>query len=71
MRDIKESLRRIEMQLGNRGPDYSSGLSQEPDAYQSAPKKPAATPRCNAITKKGTQCSRSARSGGYCWQHGG
>ncbi|RYY95195.1 MAG: hypothetical protein EOO11_16355 [Chitinophagaceae bacterium] len=27
--------------------------------------------RCGATTKKGTQCSRSARSGGYCWQHGG
>jgi len=27
--------------------------------------------RCQAITKKGTRCSRSARSNGYCWQHGG
>src|SRR5258705_10047388 len=27
--------------------------------------------RCQAITKKGTQCSRSARSNGYCWQHSG
>lgn len=27
--------------------------------------------QCQAITKKGTQCKRSARSGGYCWQHGG
>jgi Family of unknown function (DUF5763) len=27
--------------------------------------------RCQAITKKGTQCKRTARSGGYCWQHGG
>ncbi|RYY38456.1 MAG: hypothetical protein EOO08_14435 [Chitinophagaceae bacterium] len=27
--------------------------------------------RCSATTRKGTRCSRSARSGGYCWQHGG
>jgi hypothetical protein len=27
--------------------------------------------RCNATTKKGSQCKRTARSGGYCWQHGG
>lgn len=27
--------------------------------------------QCQATTKKGYQCSRKARSGGYCWQHGG
>ncbi|WP_462278664.1 DUF5763 domain-containing protein [Ferruginibacter sp.] len=27
--------------------------------------------QCQATTKKGTRCSRSSRSGGYCWQHGG
>lgn len=27
--------------------------------------------RCQATTKKGSQCKRNARSGGYCWQHGG
>jgi len=27
--------------------------------------------RCQAITKKGTQCKRKARNKGYCWQHGG
>lgn len=26
---------------------------------------------CAAITKKGKQCSRKAKSNGYCWQHGG
>lgn len=29
------------------------------------------TNTCKAITKKGRKCSRKARSGGYCWQHGG
>lgn len=28
--------------------------------------------RCQAITKKGTQCKRTAKAGSkYCWQHGG
>ena len=27
--------------------------------------------KCNAVTKKGAQCSRNAKSNGYCWQHGG
>lgn len=27
--------------------------------------------RCQAITKKGTQCKRKAKNNSYCWQHGG
>ena len=28
--------------------------------------------RCQATTKKGTQCSRNAKAGSnFCWQHGG
>lgn len=37
-------------------------------------RQPKAAPsgRCQAITKKGTQCSRKAKPGSqYCWQHGG
>lgn len=26
--------------------------------------------RCQAITKKGTRCKRTAGSGKFCWQHG-
>ncbi|WP_460569421.1 DUF5763 domain-containing protein [Flaviaesturariibacter terrae] len=32
---------------------------------------PASDGQCHATTKKGTRCSRAARRGGYCWQHGG
>ncbi len=33
---------------------------------------PSASGRCQATTKKGTQCKRNARPGSsYCWQHGG
>lgn len=41
---------------------YSSPKQNKPSAYSG---------QCRAITKKGTRCSRKARSGGYCWQHGG
>ena len=36
-----------------------------------APKSaPATAGRCQATTKKGTQCSRNAQAGrSYCWQH--
>lgn len=27
------------------------------------------TERCQAVTKKGTQCKRTASNSGYCWQH--
>ena len=27
--------------------------------------------QCNATTQKGTRCSRTSRSNGFCWQHGG
>jgi hypothetical protein len=41
-----------------------------PAALRSAPAPPAADFRCQAITKKGTQCSRRAQAGSsYCWQH--
>lgn len=46
----------------------------EKKSYKSSPKKSSTTSaysQCQAITKKGTQCSRKARSGGYCYQHGG
>ena len=33
--------------------------------------KPQSSSQCSATTKKGTRCSRSARSNGLCWQHGG
>jgi micrococcal nuclease len=34
------------------------------------PTQPATAGQCQAITKKGTQCSRKAQAGStYCWQH--
>ncbi len=35
-------------------------------------RREAVSVRCQATTKKGTQCKRNAKPGsGYCWQHGG
>lgn len=36
-----------------------------PSSPQSAP----VSSRCAALTKKGTQCTRRATHGAYCWQH--
>ena len=45
-------------------------LSSSPRSSLRSPER--ATPnRCQATTKKGTQCKRNARPGSsYCWQHG-
>jgi Family of unknown function (DUF5763) len=32
---------------------------------------PRQSNHCQAITKKGKQCSRKAKNNSYCWQHGG
>ena len=40
--------------------------------YNQSPEKVVRqTDRCQAITKKGTQCRRTTNGGDYCWQHGG
>lgn len=33
------------------------------------PGRSPVTSRCQATTRKGTQCSRRATRGAYCWQH--
>lgn len=44
-----------------------------PQSLRSTPaprSAPVTSSRCQAITKKGTQCSRNAQPGRqYCWQH--
>ena len=53
----------------------SSKNNSIPEEYstektESKPQKQSYS-QCSATTKKGTRCSRSARSNGLCWQHGG
>lgn len=48
-------------------PAYESSSSSGRTTYRSSS---SYSGRCQAITKKGTQCKRSASSGSsYCWQH--
>ena len=43
----------------------------EKENIKSKSTNPQSTGRCQAITKKGTQCSRNTKPGSiYCWQHG-
>ena len=50
--------------------DATSAPATVQAAPQAAPAQPAASGRCQALTKKGTQCSRRAQTGSkYCWQH--
>ena len=50
------------------GPREAAPAVERPSPA-AAPPTPRST-RCQATTKKGTQCSRNAQAGGsYCWQH--
>jgi micrococcal nuclease len=47
-----------------------SASATVPAPPRSASSQPASTGRCQAITKKGAQCSRTAQAGSdFCWQH--
>jgi hypothetical protein len=49
----------------------SIGLNNRNSSNTSSYSSSQETGRCLAITKKGTQCKRKAKTNGYCWQHGG
>jgi hypothetical protein len=55
-----------------------AGYPAAPNTQQAPPPPPPAAVkttgqygRCRATTQKGTQCSRNAKSNGFCYQHGG
>lgn len=50
--------------------DRSIGFTDD-TAKSSPPVRNTGGGQCMATTKKGSRCKRSARSNGYCWQHGG
>jgi hypothetical protein len=54
-------------------PPVLGATAPAPAVETARPAVPAArSGQCQAITKKGTQCSRNGRAGSsYCWQHGG
>lgn len=51
-------------------PAASTPIYDPPPAPRINYKESSYSGRCQAITKKGTQCKRTATSGSYCWQHG-
>jgi hypothetical protein len=83
VRTIKETLIRIEAALSGKTDGQTSFNTGDNNTNQVMSASPGnsynnskstknySKGRCMAITKKGTQCSRTARSKGYCWQHGG
>ncbi len=80
-RALNQRIDQLLLTLKSPGTNSVSGASNIPqntnaisNAIQTEPvqTKPATySGRCGATTKKGTQCSRTAKSNGYCWQHGG
>jgi TolA-binding protein len=54
-------------------PNNNSKSPSKTDSQSQKPieKEVKSSGQCSATTQKGTRCSRSSRSNGYCWQHGG
>ncbi len=80
-RNLNQRIDQLLLQLQASNPNLNVGTPSTvpqnnslttPQTSDPAPSKPSSSyGRCGATTKKGTQCSRSAKSNGYCWQHGG
>jgi hypothetical protein len=49
--------------------DASQTANNKIEAGTNIEKQPISFGRCKATTQKGSQCSRSAGSSGFCWQH--
>lgn len=76
--DLEFRVSWLEKQLAEKQPadslplgSYGSSTGLRSGGQYNGSTKSYYSARCQAPTKKGTQCKRSARSGGYCWQHGG
>lgn len=52
-------------------PAQSNSSPSAPVQQSVVPKHATNGGQCMATTKAGKRCSRSARTNGYCWQHGG
>ena len=62
---IKGDIKNLPANYNNSNNNITKPLNEEKT------KKVEYSGQCKANTKKGTRCSRSAGSNGYCWQHGG
>ena len=76
--DLKEAINRGYTPCSRCNPPTSSSNTGNTTNYKNSNTTVATSKalvqngRCQAITKKGTQCKRKAKTGSiYCWQHGG
>lgn len=57
---------------GSSTPSRSTEMTKDTTARKISPSNEVTSTRCQATTKKGTQCKRNAKAGSkFCWQHGG
>lgn len=74
---LKGKIESIEKSLANLIPvrtqtEVKNTSPEEKISVKSNTSAPKSSGRCQALTKKGNQCSRNAKPGSnYCWQHGG
>lgn len=64
---LKEAVAAQRMTVGP-GEQVAQSMESEPEIRM---ENAEVRQQCTAITKKGSRCSRPARSSGKCWQHGG
>ena len=67
---ITQLEQKIDSLLGIRN-GASVGLNNTDSPGTTSYKSTRGDSRCQATTKKGTQCKRKAKTNSYCWQHGG
>ena len=66
---VTELERRINQLEGSSHKSYETSVPLRSKAVSTRHMQKTSN-RCQAITKKGAQCKRSAKGGDYCWQHG-
>ena len=59
----------IKGEIKNLPESYNSNKIVTKPTIEEKQKKVEYSGQCKATTKKGTRCSRTAGSNGYCWQH--
>lgn len=69
---IKKEIQTIRLQLQALEERLNAIENVSPKKIETQSPPPASSGgQCRATTKKKTRCSRTAKSNGYCWQHGG
>jgi predicted RNase H-like nuclease (RuvC/YqgF family) len=67
--DINKLFKGYNKEMPTNNPQSQSKTNNQ--SQKTIEKEVKSSGQCSATTQKGTRCSRSSRSNGYCWQHGG